>query len=72
MRFPHPVACICVVCGQPTVTAETPIGTVRVHCGTWRWQCDLPDSDTEYGDQCEMRSISLTMRDEADDQELAA
>ena len=40
MRFPDPVAVTCVRCGQPTVVAETSIGGVRVHCGTWRWQCD--------------------------------
>lgn len=42
MRFPHPVAVACRICGHPTVEAETPTGFVRVHCGTWRWQCDAP------------------------------
>lgn len=42
MRFPHPVAVACRTCGQPTVVAETATGFVRVHCGTWRWQCDTP------------------------------
>ncbi|HEX2298750.1 MAG TPA: hypothetical protein VHH34_09565 [Pseudonocardiaceae bacterium] len=42
MRFPEPVARTCVRCGQPTVVAETAIASVRVHCGTWRWQCDTP------------------------------
>ena len=41
MRFPDPVAATCVECGQPTVVAETALGAVRVHCGTWRWQCDM-------------------------------
>jgi len=40
MRFPDPVAATCRECGQPTVVAETALGAVRVHCGTWRWQCD--------------------------------
>lgn len=40
MRFPDPVALTCAECGQPTVVAETALGAVRVHCGTWRWQCD--------------------------------
>jgi hypothetical protein len=44
MRFPHPVSTPCPCCGQPTVEAETSIGTARVHCGTWRWQCDLTDN----------------------------
>jgi hypothetical protein len=42
MRFPHPVAIACRTCGHPTVEAETSTGFVRVHCGTWRWQCDTP------------------------------
>ncbi|MGH3913840.1 MAG: hypothetical protein ACRDTC_10590 [Pseudonocardiaceae bacterium] len=40
MRFPHPVTMMCPNCGQPTVLAETSLGSVRVHCGTWRRQCD--------------------------------
>lgn len=40
MRFPHPVATRCPRCGEPTAVAETAVGAVRVHCGTWRWQCD--------------------------------
>lgn len=40
MRFLNPVAVTCLACGQPTVVAETSTGFVRVHCGTWRWQCD--------------------------------
>lgn len=42
MRFPEPVARTCGRCGQPTVVAETAIASVRVHSGTWRWQCDTP------------------------------
>ena len=41
MRFPNPIAVPCLTCGQPTVVAETSTGSLRVHCGTWRWQCDL-------------------------------
>ncbi|HEU0088315.1 MAG TPA: hypothetical protein VFQ77_11810 [Pseudonocardiaceae bacterium] len=47
MRFPHPVALACLTCGQPTVVAETATGAVRVHCGTWRWQCDTPATTRE-------------------------
>jgi hypothetical protein len=39
MRFPNPVAVPCTICGHPTVIAETSIGSLRVHCGTWHWQC---------------------------------
>lgn len=46
MRFLNPVAIICLRCGQPTVAAETSIGSVQVHCGTWRWECDLPATVT--------------------------
>ncbi|MGH3687503.1 MAG: hypothetical protein ACRDRU_25705 [Pseudonocardiaceae bacterium] len=42
MRFPNPVAVTCLTCGRPTVLAETLHGAVRVHCGTWRWQCETP------------------------------
>lgn len=42
MRFPNPATRTCARCGQPTVVAETAIASVRVHCGTWRWQCDTP------------------------------
>jgi hypothetical protein len=46
MRFLNPVAVTCLACGRPTVVAETPTGFVRVHCGTWRWQCHIPPSGT--------------------------
>ncbi|MGH4009364.1 MAG: hypothetical protein ACRDTH_14630 [Pseudonocardiaceae bacterium] len=62
MRFPNPVAVTCLDCGQPTVVAETSIGALRVHCGTWRWQCEghaVPPA-------------CLTIEDAARDQELAA
>ncbi len=49
MRFPHPVARACLTCGLPTVVAETPTGSVRVHCGTWRWQCDTLATGTPRG-----------------------
>jgi len=39
MRFPNPVPRPCASCGQPTVLAETSIGSERVHCGTWRRRC---------------------------------
>lgn len=51
MRFPNPVAVTCRTCGQPTVAAETSIGSVRVHCGTWRWQCDVPATGTPGTDR---------------------
>ena len=47
MRFPNPVAVTCLTCGRPTVMAETALGAVRVHCGTWRWQCDARRTSTE-------------------------
>lgn len=49
MRFLNPVVVTCRRCGQPTVVAETSIGSVRVHCGTWRWQCDLPSTAPRAG-----------------------
>lgn len=72
MRFPHPVARACLTCGLPTVMAETSIGSVRVHCGTWRWQCDTPDTGTLAGRQYRPTTVSLTERDAAVDQKLAA
>jgi hypothetical protein len=36
----------CLACGQPTVIAETSTGSVQVHCGTWRWQCHIPATET--------------------------
>ncbi len=72
MRFPHPVAVTCLTCGQPTVVAETPLGAVRVHCGTWRWQCDTPGTSTKHGEGYAVAPIDLTALDAARDQELAA
>ncbi|MGH3825793.1 MAG: hypothetical protein ACRDQX_01255 [Pseudonocardiaceae bacterium] len=59
MRFLNPVAVTCSACGQPTVVAEMATGSVRVHCGTWRWRCDV-------------NSARLTTPDAASDRELAA
>jgi hypothetical protein len=51
--------------------AETTLGEVRVHCGTWRWQCD--STGTGHGGGSPMRpEIGLTALDAAGDQELAA
>lgn len=72
MRFPHPVALACLTCGQPTVMAETPTGAVRVHCGTWRWQCDTPDTGTLEGQQYRPAPGSLIAHDAATDQKLVA
>lgn len=72
MRFPNPVALACLGCGQPTVVAETPIGSVRVHCGTWRWQCDTPATGSPQGRQHRPTPVGLAVRDAATDQELAA
>ena len=72
MRFPHPVALACVICEQPTVVAETSIGAVRVHCGTWRWQCDIPGTGTLEGQQCRPTPRSLIAYAPATDQKLAA
>jgi hypothetical protein len=71
MRFPYPVAVTCLTCGQLTVMAETSTGAVRVHCGTWRWQCDTPRPSTEH-DEGYAVSIGLTALDAASDQNLAA
>jgi len=70
MRFPHPVTVTCLTCGQPTVTAETAIGSVRVHCGTWRWQCDAPA--TERGAEPVVLPTGRTALTAVSDQELAA
>jgi ribosomal protein S27AE len=48
MRFPNPVAVTCLACGRPTVMAETALGEVRVHCGTWRWQCGTAGTSSGY------------------------
>ncbi len=72
MRFPNPVAVTCLACGQPTVVAETSIGAVRVHCGTWRWQCDTAGTSTGHGEGYAVPPSALTALDEASDQELAA
>jgi ribosomal protein S27AE len=64
MRFLNPVAVTCPTCGQPTVVAETSIASVRVHCGTWRWQCDIPSTT--------IVRVDLTPLHTASDQELAA
>ena len=54
MRFPNPVAVTCLTCGQPTVIAETSIGSLRVHCGTWRRQCHIPAAATPHtGENCD-------------------
>lgn len=63
MRFPHPVAVTCLTCGRPTVIAQTALGSVRVHCGTWRWQCDAPGAGTERGERSAARSAVLTALD---------
>ncbi|MGH3901101.1 MAG: hypothetical protein ACRDTA_23205, partial [Pseudonocardiaceae bacterium] len=62
----------CLMCGQPTVVAETSIGAVRVHCGTWRWQCDVPNASAAHGGGYAALPIALTELDAASDQELAA
>ncbi len=67
MRFLNPVTVTCLRCGQPVVVAETSIGSVRVHCGTWRWQCDIP-----YTDRYAVTPAGLTPFDAASDQKLAA
>jgi hypothetical protein len=51
MRFPNPVAVPCLNCGRPTVIAETSTGSLRVHCGTWRWQCHIPAAATPHTDR---------------------
>lgn len=68
MRFPDPVAVTCLTCGQPAVMAETPLGAVRVHCGTWRWQCDTAGTSTGHT----VTPIGQTALGAAGDQELAA
>lgn len=50
MRFSNPVTAICLTCGQPTVVAETSIGSLSVHCGTWHWQCHMPATDPPHTD----------------------
>ncbi|MGH3939624.1 MAG: hypothetical protein ACRDTG_13535 [Pseudonocardiaceae bacterium] len=70
MRFPNPTAVVCPACGQPTVIAETALGSVRVHCGTWRKQCDLPR--TERRARHLVTPAALTAPDPTTDQDLAA
>ncbi|MGQ0772934.1 MAG: hypothetical protein ACT4NY_00695 [Pseudonocardiales bacterium] len=69
MRFPNPTAVTCLTCGQPTVIAETALGSMRVHCGTWRTQCDtkdvVPKRDPRY-------STSSAALDADTDQDQAA
>ncbi|MGH3884436.1 MAG: hypothetical protein ACRDSG_01875 [Pseudonocardiaceae bacterium] len=73
MRFPNPVAAACLTCGRPTVVAETILGEVRVHCGTWRWQCDISGTGTGHGAGYALPpEIDLTALDAASEQELAA
>jgi hypothetical protein len=72
MRFLNPVAVTCLSCGQPTVIAETPIGSLRVHCGTWRRQCHIPAAATPHTDRYALALTDLTPLDAASDQELAA
>jgi hypothetical protein len=72
MRFPNPVAVPCLVCGQPTVVAETSTGSLRVHCGTWRWQCHIPATATARTDQYALTPARLTSPDAINDQKLAA
>jgi hypothetical protein len=50
MRFPNPVTEPCQTCGQSTVLAETWIGPLRVHCGTWSHRCDS-NTDLKRADQ---------------------
>jgi hypothetical protein len=52
--------------------AETSSGSVRVHCGTWRWQCDTLATGTPEDQQYRPTPVSLLARDAATDQELAA
>lgn len=70
MRFPNPVAATCSTCGQPTVLAETALGSVRVHCGTWRSQCEI--SAAERRARYAKRSALLTALNATTDQDLAA
>lgn len=72
MRFLNPVTVTCLTCGRPTVVAEMSIGSVRVHCGTWRWQCDLSSPGVSHTDRYAVTPASLTPLDAASDQELAA
>ncbi|MGH3800264.1 MAG: hypothetical protein ACRDTD_09060 [Pseudonocardiaceae bacterium] len=71
MRFPNPVAVTCLICGRPTVMAETALGAVRVHCGTWRWQCGTSGTSTGHGEGYAVPT-GLTAPDADSDQELAA
>jgi hypothetical protein len=72
MRFPNPVAVTCLTCGRPTVVAETAIGSLRVHCGTWRRQCHIPTAATPHTGQYALTLADLIALDAASDQKLAA
>ncbi|MBV8542920.1 MAG: hypothetical protein JO364_12650 [Pseudonocardiales bacterium] len=71
MRFLNPVAVTCLTCGRPTVVAETSTGSVRVHCGTWRWQCDVPFTGIRHTPYA-VTPADPTPFDAAGDRELAA
>jgi hypothetical protein len=72
MRFLNPVAVTCLACGRPTVVAETAIGSERVHCGTWRWQCDIPSTGIPHTNWYAVTRADLTPLDPLSDRELAA
>jgi hypothetical protein len=72
MRFPNPVAVACLTCGQPTVVAETSTDSLRVHCGTWRWQCDIPAGGIPSADQYAVTRPGLSPLDAVREQDLAA
>jgi hypothetical protein len=73
MRFLNPVAVTCLMCGQPTVVAELSVGSVRVHCGTWRWRCDIPSTGIPHTERYAVTQAGLSSPlDVASDQKLAA
>jgi hypothetical protein len=72
MRFPNPVAVTCLTCGQLTVLAETSTGSLRVHCGTWRWQCDTVTASVTRSDRHAAPPAGLTRLDTAREKKLAA
>lgn len=72
MRFPNPVTAPCITCGHPTVIAETSIGSLRVHCGTWHWQCEPLITGTPRFERDAVPSAAGILLDAAIEQQVAA
>jgi hypothetical protein len=52
--------------------AETALGAVRVHCGTWRWQCGASATSTRHSEEPDVPTAGRIALEAAGDRELAA